>query len=453
MAIVAAKLARIKSDPLAILGAEEQINRHFTDAGHVWNKCLLDPATTLKLFILQVLHCNTAISHLRHLSGLDFGDSSYSDARKRLPLLAVAGWVDQVCSPARKGHADAGLWRDRRVFVADATSTTTPDMPAMQDLWPQPCAQKGGCGFPALKLLGLLDLATGMIVQLTLMCLNVHEMSQLSALGAMLRAGDVLLADRGFCSYWHVAMLLKNSVDCVFRMHQRQIVDFTVDRPHRAKKARHARRGVPTSQFVRRLGHEDQLVRWVKPTAKPDWMSDEQFAQTPQTIEVRELRYRIVSRGRRTRVVTIVTTLLDPVRFPKREIARLYGLRWEIETDFRHLKTTLKMDRLKCQTIEGVMKELMIFVLVYNLVRSAMALAAGQLRVDANRVSFIDTLRLICSKVKRLGNDDTSKLKVNKIREGRNHPRVLKRRMKPYDLMNRPRKQYAQPVAAEGVIE
>ncbi|HWE93317.1 MAG TPA: transposase, partial [Tepidisphaeraceae bacterium] len=113
-----------------------------------------------------------------------------------------------------------GSWRGRRVLVADATSASTPDKPVLQDLWPQPAAQKPGCGFPAIKLLGLLDLATGMIAHLTMMCMSMHEMSQLPGLHGMLQAGDVLLADRGFCSFIHVALLLKSSADAVFRMHQ-----------------------------------------------------------------------------------------------------------------------------------------------------------------------------------------------------------------------------------------
>src|SRR5438552_12787787 len=184
-----------------------------------------------------------------------------------------------------------------------------------------------------------------MIMQLAMMCMNVHEMSQLPGLHGMLKAGDVLLADRGFCSFMHVAMLLKTSVDAVFRLHQRQIVDFTPNRPHRKKSGKRAKRGMPTSRFVRRLGHEDQIVEWARPP-KPDWMAQAEYERMPQWIEVRELRYHIAVRGRRTRVVTIVTTLLDSMLYAKQQIAKLYGLRWEIETNFRHLKTTMKMEQL-----------------------------------------------------------------------------------------------------------
>jgi hypothetical protein len=251
-------------------------------------------------------------------------------------------------------------------------------------------------------------------------------------------------------------------VDAVFRMHQKTIVDFTVDRPHRrTKDQKRRRRGIPTSRFVRKLGHEDQIVQWVKPTDKPGWIDAALYAALAPTVLVRELRYRITVRGRRTRVVTIATTLLDPMRYPKRAIAELYGLRWQVETNFRHLKQTLGMDRLKCKSVDGVLKELMIFVLVYNLVCAARVLAAERQGVaDANRISFVDTLRWLggcrvlqcrCCRTTTLPGDAAIDLIVNPIRPGRWQPRVKKRRMKEYDLMNRPRHQYAEPTEEEPV--
>jgi len=341
------------------------------------------------------------------------------------------------------------------VLMTDATSVTTPDTPRLQELWPQPCAQKKGCGFPAIKLLGLLDLASGMIVQLTMMCLNVHEMSQLAGPHAGLRRGDVLLGDRAFCSFAHLALLVGMSVDAVFRTHQAQIVDFTPGRPHRKKGGKNGKRyqrGLPSSRFVRKLGEMDQIVEWFRPARKPPWMSEADYAALPDKLELRELRYSISARGMRTRVVSITTTLLDAMRYPKREIARLYGLRWEIETNFRHLKTTMKMEALKCQTADGVMKELMIYVLVYNMVRAAMMLAAERQGIaDVNRVSFIDALRWLCSVLAAHPRGSMPELIINPSREGRCCPRVMKRRKKEYDLMNKPRSQYAEPAAEKEV--
>jgi hypothetical protein len=299
-----------------------------------------------------------------------------------------------------------------------------------------------------------MNLATGMILQLTLMSLKVHEMSQLAGPHGALQSGDVLLGDRAFCSFGHLALLAAMSVDAVFRMHQRQIVDFTPGRPCRQKhgKKKRYRRGMPNSRFVKKLGEEDQIVEWKRPDNRPVWMSDEQFAAQPAVLQVRELRYRIIAKGMRTREVTIATTLLDPMRYPKREIARLYNLRWEIETNFRHMKTTMKMEHLKCQSPDGVMKELMVFALVYNLIRAVMVQAAQRQDVaDANRVSFIDASRWVRSLLTNPQTGPMPELIVNPHRPGRAHPRVKKRRMKEYDLMNKPRAEYTEPTVNAGI--
>jgi hypothetical protein len=342
--------------------------------------------------------------------------------------------------------------------MADATAVTTPDTPPLQELWPQVSAQKKGCGFPAIKLLALLDLASGMIAHLTVMCLKVHEMSQLAGLHAGLCRGDVLLADRAFCSFAHLVLLAAISADAVFRTHQAQIVDFTTGRPHRkrrgGKKEKRRQPGVPTSRFVRTLGPEDQIVEWTRPVNKPVWITAADYAALPEKLEVRELRYRITARGMRTHVVTVTTTLLDPMRYPKREIARLYGLRWEIETNFRHMKTTMKMEALKCQTVDGVIKELMVYTLVYNMVRMAMTAAAERQEIDdANRMSFIDAQRYLCSLLAAHRKEVMPRLVVNPPRKGRWCPRVLKRRPKEYDRMNKPRSEYVEPAAEDGVTD
>jgi hypothetical protein len=449
MAIVASVLARIKSEPLELLGGAQKVNECFAAAGHLWRDCVLNPANTIALFMLQILNGNTAITHLRFLSAVPCPPASYCDARNKLPVAGVAAVVEQLsCDSARRSDG-ASLWLGRRVLMTDATTAATPDTKPLQELWPQPSAQKPGCGFPIVKMLALMDLASGIILQLTMMCLNVHEMSQLGGMHGALIAGDVLLGDRAFCSFCHLCLLTKSSVDAVFRMHQRQIVDFTPDRPRRGKsrKNKKYKTGMPSSRFVKKLGALDQIVEWARPLARPVWMTAAQFAEMPLTLRVREIRYQIIARGSRTREVTVATTLLDPMRYPKREIARLYNLRWEIEINFRHMKTTMKMEHLKCKSSDGVLKELMMFALVYNLVRAAMAAAAQRQGIaDANRISFVDALRLIVSLVPAPARQTIPELIVNPLRPGRSHPRVKKRRMKEFDLMNKPRSEYANPV-------
>ena len=282
-------------------------------------------------------------------------------------------------------------------------------------------------------LLAMMNADTGLLRDAVLSPLNTHDMAKASALHPAMSAGDILVADRAFCSYPHLALCLQAHLHAVFRMHQKQIVDF---HPHRPSMSEVLGKGLPTSRWVQRLGRCDQLVEWVKPQSRPLWMSTEQFARLPEKILVRELKLRIRQPGCRVREVLLVTTLLDPVEYPAAEIARLYRNRWQIEVDLRDLKITLGLDALKGHSLDVVNKELQVYVLVYNLVRLAMLKAARQQQVHPSRISFIDALRWLQPPKPRV---PLPELVVNPERPDRIEPRCIKRRKKEFPYMTRPR--------------
>ena len=184
------------------------------------------------------------------------------------------------------------------------------------------------------------------------------------------------------------------------------------------------------------MGRHDQLVEYVKPDHRPGWITAEAYTALPKTMTVRELRFTVAERGRRTRVITLVTTLLDPQRYPAPELAALYGQRWQIETNFRHLKQTMRMDVLRCQTVDGVKKELTMYALVYNLVRLVMLEAARSQNVPVKQISFIDALRWLADAI--YGATEL-RLRLIPERTGRLEPRAIKRRPKAYPFMTQPR--------------
>jgi hypothetical protein len=327
-------------------------------------------------------------------------------------------------------------WHGHRTFLLDGSAFSMPDTPQLQAHFGQPGAQARGCGFPVAKILALFHADTGLLLEVTAAPLRSHEMSRAQEIHPALQRGDVLVADRGFCSYAHLALLKARGVHAVLRIHQRQIVDFTPRRAHALPGDKTVRKGRPYSRWVCGFAKQDQLVEWFKPKSKPAWMSDEDYARLPDTLLVRELRYRIRGRRVRTREVTLVTTLLDPKRYPAQELANLYGLRWTVETDLRHVKQTMKMDVLKCKTVDGVLKELTVFAMVYNLVRLVMIEAGRRQCVPAQKISFIDALRWVLDAAP---GDPLSQLKVNPDRPGRIEPRVRKRRPKQFPLMKKPR--------------
>jgi DDE family transposase len=281
------------------------------------------------------------------------------------------------------------------------------------------------------------DARAGYLLQAIPAPLRTHDLARAAAAHRGLGAGDVLVGDRAFGSYAHLALCRRRRLHGLFRAHQKQIIDF---RPHRRHVGPAARgelaKGRPRSRWLRRLGRHDQLVEYRKPKERPAWMAAAEYASLPGALVVRELRYRVRTPGRRARRVTLVTTLLDPRRYPPRALAKLYGRRWQAETDLKHLKGTLGLDVLRSRTVPGVMKELLAFVLIYNLVRRVMHRAAGRQAVAPERISFVDAWRWL--KHARLG-EQVPVLRVNPERPDRAEPRVRKRRPKQYDLMRRPR--------------
>jgi hypothetical protein len=399
----------------------------------------LTPVVTTYLFLQQVLHGNTAVGHLRHLSGLGFTDSAYCQARQRLPVGFFQRLHQAVLAPCRSrgGRGAAARWHGHRVFGLDGSSFSMPDRDELREAFGQPAGQAPGCGFPTAHLLVQFDLADGFLLRAVASPGRTHDLRHAAVLHQDLRPGDVLLGDRAFCSYAHLALCRRRGLHGLFRAHQKLIVSFRPRRRHVGPgKVRPEEAGLPRSRWLQKLGKDDQLVEYVKPPDRPAWLTPAQYAALPDAVVVRELRFAVRVPGRRPRVITVVTTLLDAEAYPAKELARLYERRWQVEVNLRHLKQTLGMDVLRCQTLPGVVKELLMFVVVYNLVRRVMAAAARRQGVGSNRISFVDALRWL--RQARRG-EEVPRLRVNPERPGRYEPRVRKRRPKQYDLMRKPR--------------
>ena len=292
-------------------------------AGYSWRNRKLDPVATVSLFLLQILHGNTACRHVVHLGKWAFSAEAYCKARRRLPLRVLQILLEQIAAKFRTQTGPAARWHGHRVWVEDGSSFSMPDIPALQDHFGQPSGQRRGCGFPVAKWLALFDLATGMLLRSTVSPLRSHEMSKVAEVESEVESGDVVLGDRGVSSYAHIARLAARGIHAVFRLHQKVLVDFTPGRPMAAKPSSKADpRGLPHSLWVRSNGEWDQTVIWYKPKAKPNWMTPAEFAALAAEITVREVRFNVSRRGFRVRVVTLVTTLLDSEIYPLSELAK-----------------------------------------------------------------------------------------------------------------------------------
>ena len=408
-------LARLRREPLADCALAARVGQLCVAHAHAWRDRVLTPVVTVRLMLLQALFGNTAITHLRQLAGLDFAPASYCEARARLPLAVLrdlVAWVAAVASERVERCASGVRALGVRVLVVDCSSFSMPDAPALRAHFGRVKARgaKAGVSYPVAKLVGLLDAATGMFVQLLAAPLYTHDLRHLPGVHALLRPGDVLLGDRAYCSFGHFALLNRRGVFGCFRLHQR------------------------------RKDHRNGVQRWTRGPKAPAWLGVGQWLRLPQSLDVRIVSYAVAESGFRTRRVTIATTLFDEAAWPDAKVAELYGHRWRIETCFGHMKTTLGMHVLKCHAVDGVMKELAAYLLAYNLVRLAVLGAAERQGCSAWRVSFVDALRWLAARV--LGLSGASRLVEVPPRPGRHEPRVRRRRMKEYDLMTKPRADY-----------
>jgi hypothetical protein len=404
---------------------------------------LYPPAVTLWVFLSQVLDaahcCRQAVARFlawrvsQGLAPCSADAGAYCKARGRLPEGVLARLARNAGRRPQDDGPDDWRWRGRTVKVVDGTTVALADTPANQRDYPQPRSQKPGVGFPLVRMVVLFALTTGAALDAAMgpyRGKRTGESALFRRLHDRLEAGDILLADRYYCSYFELVFVRERGGDAVFRMHQRRRVDF--------------RRG-------RRLGPSDHVVTWVKP-ARPEWLAPEEYARLPAELAVREVRVWINRPGYRTRVLVAATTLLDPEAFSWREAAALYGARWYAELDLRAIKDTLAMGVLRGKTPAMARKEVWTHLLAYNLIRSLMAQAAGQAGLLPWQVSFAGAVQTVVAfaPLAWAATDDAWQEVARRLlaaltqhrvhdRPGRCEPRAQKRRPQTYPLLNEPR--------------
>jgi hypothetical protein len=282
----------------------------------------------------------------------------------------------------------------------------------------------------------LFSLNSGAVVQAITSSLHKQDLRLLRQLEGELKGGDILLGDRAYGEYTTLATWPKRGVDVVARVHALRKVDF--------RKAR-------------RFAKNDGLFVWTKnPQQQSSILPAQEWAALPEQITVRLIRFSATIRGRRNRRITLVTSLLDPNRYPAEQIAALYARRWRLELCLRDLKTTMGMEQLRCLSPEMAEKELLMYFIGHNLIRCIMAEAAARFEAELDRLSFkgtVDALRqysqaMVQARSQKMRNQLWDDLLLNLARDlvpyrpGRYEPHAVKHRPKPFALLNKPRRQY-----------
>jgi hypothetical protein len=404
---------------------------------------LYTPLVTLALFLSQCQDEDQSLQQAvlrlaaqRRLDGLSAcstDTAAYCPARQRLPEKLLAELTRQTGKRLLLDAPARWFWHGRHVKIVDGSTLSMPDTPANQQEYPQISAQQPGLGFPILRLVVVFSLAVGTVVDAALGPYKGKQASESAlfrSLHERIDAGEVVLGDRHFCSFFRIADLQQRGVDVVMRMHQLRKVNF--------------RRGV-------HLGRRDHLIHWHKPP-RPEWMDEETYRQYPDTLTIREVRVRLRGKNLRSRILTLATTLRDAQAYDKTDLAELYRQRWQAELHLRSLKTVLHLDVLRGKTPEMVHKEVWMHLLAYNLIRTVMAQAACRHEVQPWLLSFKATLQTVnafalpllhCRKqaLPELLATMWQAIAAHRVgdRPGRLEPRALKRRAKPYDLLKKPR--------------
>jgi hypothetical protein len=329
----------------------------------------------------------------------------------------------------------AWLWHALHAKLIDGFTFTMPDTADNQRAFPQQKNQRPGAGFPIARACAVLSLATAAICDLNFGPYQGKETGESALLRGILDSlepGDVAVFDRCFCSFVMLAILRQRGVHFCSRVNPRRPIDF--------------RRG-------KRLGKDDHLITWIRPK-RPPWMSEELYEQIPLTMTLREVRFHVTVPGRRTETLTVVTSLIDPVTYPKEDIAALYGFRWNAELDIRDIKQTLGLDHVRCKSPAMVRRELWVTLLAYNLIRKLIATAASVHEQQPRQLGFTLACQTVlsswmllatgaCRNPQQLWRQALARIAANEVanRPGRIEPRVIKRSRDHYPLMHDPRRE------------
>jgi Transposase DDE domain len=363
----------------------------------------------------------------------DAGTGAYCKARAKLTEPFLRRLASDVGRQLEDEIPAAWRWHGRRVLLLDGSTLSMPDTPENQAAYPQQRSQRPGVGFPLLRWVALVGMATAAVIDSAFGPYRGKETGESALFRGMfasLRPGDVIVADRYYCSYWLVALLAALGVDVVFRKHQLRHTDF--------------RRG-------QRLGRNDHIVTWEKPQ-RPAWMDQTTYDALPATLRLREVRGQVTTPGCRVKELVIVTTLLDNETIPTADLLELYHQRWHVEIDLRSIKTQMKMDILRCKSPEMVRKEIWAHLLAYNLVRQVMAQAAREHGTTPRQLSFAGAMQILNEfrvPLLHAADDELPELTRRILaaiarhrvgnRPGRCEPRKVKRRPKGYSRMLEPR--------------
>ena len=419
--------------------------------GHNSRRRVYTTSVTFWAFLMQVMTKNSSCQESvyrvqswfvnKKLEGpISSNTAAYVKARKRLKLSFLFNVFKQTRNKIVESSKETSLWYGRRIKVIDGTAVSMPDTKENQEKWPQSKSQAVGCGFPLMNLCAIFCLKTGIVLDWKIGDKHNTELKLWARLWKRLKKGDILLGDRAYCTYSSIALLKDRGIDHLVRLRGETQIKW---------------------KNTTKIGKGQWLYQWKKPIIKVKSLTQEEWESIPDILQVRIIKVKFKRKGFRTEEPMILTTLCDDKEYPVEDIVALYYRRWDVELNFRDIKTTLEMDILTCKTPREVVKELMMHMISYNLIQSKMIEASKHLKKPIKRISFNGTRQAIkhymilsfslsCRKIRtELHTQFLEKIGHCLIpyrKKERIEPRARKRRPRTATRLNKPRDQMREEI-------
>jgi len=421
------KLINKESDYWSSLLNKQKLNSIIDEYSNNYRKRIYTPKQTLSMFLTQAFNedssCQRAVNDIALNLSLKTSTATgaYCKARKRLDTSMIIKMCKDLAIKNSKKVKNNYKFKGKNIYLVDGTTITMPDTEENQKEYPQPNFQKEGLGFPICRVVSIISLETGCIVDTAISPFSGKGAAEQALLRSMLdnfKKGDIILADAMYSTYSLLTYVIEKEIDIVF-----------VQNGARSRKTDFSKGKI--------LGKNDHLITIKKPKDIPNWMSQEEFKNKPKEFTIRELK---VS-GK-----ILITTMLCSKTISSKVIKDLYKHRWQIEVDFRNIKQTLGLKHFSCKTPEMVFKEMWVYFLAYNIIRSIILDSAIYNKINPRQISFKHTLQLF-----NIYSSIFNKISYIKLlfyigqncignREGRIEHRAIKKRHNSYPLLMKPRK-------------
>jgi hypothetical protein len=368
------------------------------------------------------------------------GASAICQRRQQLGVRPMVALFRDICQPlAKPGTHDAFLL-GLRLMAIDGVTEDVPDTPANATYFGRQHGSRGDSAFPQVRAVYLCECGTHAICDAGFWPYNTSERVGGLRVLRSVGPGMVVMWDRGFHSYDRCVRCLQRQADFLGRVPAH--VKFT---PVRRLADGSYLAEIRPSDYARRKRGEHRLVRVI------EYMLDD-----PGRVGHRQ-RHRLV------------TSLLDEGTYPAHTLAVAYHERWEIEITIDETDTHQRRPRqpLRSRTPLGVLQELYGLLLAHYAIRAIMHEAALHADVAPDRLSFVNTVRILRHAVfesqiiapaqlaewhhrlvRDIGREQLPK------RDHRCNPRVVKRKMSNFDLKRACHRHWPQPTKsfAEAVV-